>query len=68
MIELTGGSRRAVREREGEGELGWLGLAWLDWAPGAAQLGWSTTLSLFFCFLFFLFLISVLVFEKAIQV
>jgi hypothetical protein len=55
MMELTGGSRRAAREREGEGELGWLGLAWLDWAPGAAQLGWGTTLSLFFVLLFFYF-------------
>jgi hypothetical protein len=55
MMELTGGSRRAAREREGEGELGWLELAWLDWALGAAQLGWSTTLSLFSAFFSFYF-------------
>jgi hypothetical protein len=67
--EPMGGTHLAARER---GERGWAGFpGWLGWiwAPSTAQVGWGTTLSFFlFYFLFFLFLISVLDFEKAIQV
>jgi hypothetical protein len=54
-------------QRESEREKGsWAGLAGLG--PVCGPVGLEHHPFSFFCFLFFLFLISVLVFEKSIQV
>jgi hypothetical protein len=63
---MTGGARMAVRE--GRGELGWAGsgVVWADWLPGAAQVGCVLLFYFFsFCFLFLLFLNSILDFRKS---
>jgi hypothetical protein len=66
---MTGGVRRSVRERgKGAAGLGWFGVSWAGWLPGAAQVA-AGSLPLYFfsfCFLFLLFLKSVLGFEKGI--
>jgi hypothetical protein len=50
---MTGGVRRSVRERrKGAAGLGWFGVSWAGWLPGAAQVAAGSLPLYIFFFLF----------------